>query len=185
MRAPREMTYPSPNAQRWALVEFGVPSAWYLLALLASTFPSPSFALQPKTHNSQHPQHTHPHTGGFPLHQHPRHLVIMASISATTTVPSPSLLTLPPTLLSIILDCTSCAEIRCPEHRCLAPGIGLCLCGTDPLCTRPGCRPAGQYYQLCGDCYLQTCDRCEEKAGGRCQDCGGELLWKDTDEEWD
>ena len=84
-----------------------------------------------------------------------------------------------------IAMCTSCDDIRCSEHRCIAPGIGLCSCDRFPLCTRPDCRPAGHYYQLCGDCYLQTCDRCEEKAGGRCQDCGGELLWKDTDEEWE
>ena len=37
---------------------------------------------------------------------------------------------------------------------------------------------------MCSECYLQTCECCEEKAGGRCQDCGGELMWKDTEEEW-
>ncbi len=79
--------------------------------------------------------------------------------------------------------CVSCNEIRCMEHRCFAPGIGVCSCGRHPTCARPECRPPGCTYRMCQDCYLETCDRCEKKSGGRCQDCGGELFeWTDVDE---
>jgi hypothetical protein len=63
------------------------------------------------------------------------------------------------------IECTSCGEVRCPPHRCLPPGIGMCSCGRDPLCTRPACRPAGHYYRMCSKCYLQTCECCEEEWG--------------------
>lgn len=79
------------------------------------------------------------------------------------------------------IDCPGCGDVRCPDHRLFPPGmISVCSCGAYS-CTRPGCRPPGQYFRLCQTCFLQTCNRCEEQTRGRCVDCGGELSWKDID----
>lgn len=83
-----------------------------------------------------------------------------------------------------LINCPECGDLRCPLHRLVPPGmISICCSCNAYSCTHPGCRPPGQYFRLCQTCYLQTCNRCEVRAGGRCVDCGGELSWKDIDED--